>query len=761
MLCFYDVDKKYIEFLKGKEIEKRGISFIPNMEYGDREQKFLCGIVLKINSLNYYVPVSSYKKQQSENILIQIKDKKANPIKGSLRFNYMFPVPDYAIKKRDFSLETRIYRKTFLENQLAFCNSIQDDIRSKALSTYNKIVTGKDKFLTNFSGDFLLYETACLEHQIAHLPAKQQEFFMPKNNRNEGNIMELTLEKAQEIMSKNNGHLNISFTKITELPEGLTVGGYLDLRGTGVTQLPEGLKVGGYLDLRGTGVTQLPEGLEVGGDLDLRGTGVTQLPEGLKIGGDLELRGTSITTLPADLTVGGWLDLEETKITQLSEGLKVGGDLIASRTKITELPEGLEVKGNLDISFTNIKKLPDGLKVNGNLDISYTNITKLPDGLKVNGNLDIHCTNITKLPDGLKVNGNLDIHSTLITKLPEGLEVNGNLDISYTAITELPENLKVGGDFKLNDSKITKLPEGLEVKGNLNINFTKITDLSMKDLPEKLFVGGEIFALPPTIPQTREEWKKWGKGIEKWETEIAKRQKQQLPHSEEKQAAENEKPKPIELLIRTIPFEKDGSNVKGFAMVIINNSFCVKNIKILEGKNGLSVQMPSFKDVDGTLKDMAFAKTKEARDEMEFQILKEFEKPSEKKIDKELISIKNDIKVSMELMSGDKAVKGIATITINEIYVIKRASIVEGKNGLFVQMPSYKKADGEYENIVFPIEKNAREQLNSALLDKYNEAFKNQNEKTMQDYQAEIEAEKIEKAMEQQVGKQIIEEKSR
>ncbi|MEG0614142.1 MAG: ArdC-like ssDNA-binding domain-containing protein, partial [Oscillospiraceae bacterium] len=37
-------------------------------------------------------------------------------------------------------------------------------------------------------------------------------------------VGKLTYEEAQELMSKNNGHLNISFTKITELPEGLTVG---------------------------------------------------------------------------------------------------------------------------------------------------------------------------------------------------------------------------------------------------------------------------------------------------------------------------------------------------------------------------------------------------------------------------------------------------------------------------------------------------------------------------------------------------------
>ena len=42
---------------------------------------------------------------------------------------------------------------------------------------------------------------------------------------------------------------------------------YLDLSGTQITELPEGLSVGGYLDLSGTQITELPEGLSVGGSL--------------------------------------------------------------------------------------------------------------------------------------------------------------------------------------------------------------------------------------------------------------------------------------------------------------------------------------------------------------------------------------------------------------------------------------------------------------------------------------------------------------
>ena len=67
--------------------------------------------------------------------------------------------------------------------------------------------------------------------------------------------MKLTLEEAKAMMGKNNGNLDLSNTKITALPDNLTVGGGLYLIGTGITALPDNLTVGGGLDLSGTKIT--------------------------------------------------------------------------------------------------------------------------------------------------------------------------------------------------------------------------------------------------------------------------------------------------------------------------------------------------------------------------------------------------------------------------------------------------------------------------------------------------------------------------
>ena len=60
----------------------------------------------------------------------------------------------------------------------------------------------------------------------------------------------------------------------------------------------------------------------MGGSLYLSGTKITSLPENLTVGGSLDLSGTQITSLPDNLTVGGSLYLSGTQIAFKSEERK-------------------------------------------------------------------------------------------------------------------------------------------------------------------------------------------------------------------------------------------------------------------------------------------------------------------------------------------------------------------------------------------------------------------------------------------------------
>jgi len=60
-----------------------------------------------------------------------------------------------------------------------------------------------------------------------------------------------------------------------------------------------------------------------------------------------------------------------------------------------------------------------------------------------------------------------------------------------------------------------------------------------------------------------------------------------------------------------------------------------------------------------------------------------------------------------------------ASVTVNDMIAINGIQVIDGKNGLFAQMPQTKDAKGEYRDIAFPVTKELRQQLNDTVLAKY------------------------------------------
>ena len=127
----------------------------------------MCGIVLKIDEFEYYVPLSSYKEQKSENFLIIFEDDKYNKIKGLLRFNFMIPVPKDCIKERIINDEKDIGRKIFLQKQLEFINKNIDTIKNRAKRTYLRVINNYNPHLTKNSCDFKFLEEKCGEYILS------------------------------------------------------------------------------------------------------------------------------------------------------------------------------------------------------------------------------------------------------------------------------------------------------------------------------------------------------------------------------------------------------------------------------------------------------------------------------------------------------------------------------------------------------------------------------------------------------------------
>ena len=60
--------------------------------------------------------------------------------------------------------------------------------------------------------------------------------------------------------------------------------------------------------------------------------------------------------------------------------------------------------------------------------------------------------------------------------------------------------------------------------------------------------------------------------------------------------------------------------------------------------------------------------------------------------------------------------KAIVSITLDNEFVVHDIKVIEGKDGYFISMPSKKKPDGEYTDIVHPIKTETRELLIKAIL---------------------------------------------
>lgn len=63
--------------------------------------------------------------------------------------------------------------------------------------------------------------------------------------------------------------------------------------------------------------------------------------------------------------------------------------------------------------------------------------------------------------------------------------------------------------------------------------------------------------------------------------------------------------------------------------------------------------------------------------------------------------------------------KAVASITIDDAFVVHDIKIIEGDKGLFIAMPSRKAADGEYKDIAHPIRSDTRTKLQEMILEKF------------------------------------------
>jgi len=79
--------------------------------------------------------------------------------------------------------------------------------------------------------------------------------------------------------------------------------------------------------------------------------------------------------------------------------------------------------------------------------------------------------------------------------------------------------------------------------------------------------------------------------------------------------------------------------------------------------------------------------------------------------------------VRVRIVKNDTSkIKASASITIDECFVVHDIKIIEGNEGYFIAMPSRKTPDGEFKDIVHPLNTETREQIRDIVLKAFEEA---------------------------------------
>ncbi len=88
--------------------------------------------------------------------------------------------------------------------------------------------------------------------------------------------------------------------------------------------------------------------------------------------------------------------------------------------------------------------------------------------------------------------------------------------------------------------------------------------------------------------------------------------------------------------------------------------------------------------------------------------------------------------VRVRKVAKEGKMKAIVSITIDDEFVVHDIKVIEGEKGLFIAMPSKKATDGEYRDIAHPINSETRENIQNLILERYEQALKEEEASEVQ-----------------------------
>jgi stage V sporulation protein G len=75
--------------------------------------------------------------------------------------------------------------------------------------------------------------------------------------------------------------------------------------------------------------------------------------------------------------------------------------------------------------------------------------------------------------------------------------------------------------------------------------------------------------------------------------------------------------------------------------------------------------------------------------------------------------------IRVRKINTESRMKAVVSVTFDNEFVVHDIKVIESQNGLFIAMPSRKTPEGEFKDIAHPINAEAREKIQKAILDKF------------------------------------------
>ena len=155
----YNIDNNYINYLS-----PHAPHLFHNKKPGQQNERKYIAIILQVNGLDYFAPLSSFKPKHNK--MSEMMDFIKVKNYAVINLNNMFPVPKSECTFVDIQKETDLQYKSLLRAEYRYIKSIQDKIKKNATTIYNhKISNGNSTGLAKRCNDFLLLEKLCKEYK--------------------------------------------------------------------------------------------------------------------------------------------------------------------------------------------------------------------------------------------------------------------------------------------------------------------------------------------------------------------------------------------------------------------------------------------------------------------------------------------------------------------------------------------------------------------------------------------------------------------